>query len=389
MKLTKGISFKGFNFKKTRKNFKIQFEKILKENNEIIRSLQKSYKNSYDSKFISKLKNYSEIRLFGMGGSSLGSRSIYSFLKPKIKKKFIFFDNLNSNPEQKKKDTNKKLNIVISKSGSTLETIANVNFFIKKNQKNIFITEKKKSYITNLAQKLKADIISHNNFIGGRYSVLSEVGMLPSELMGLNCTKFKQFNNLIKNKNFVNLLITNVSNMIVLEKKKKTNSIILNYDESSSDLFFWYQQLIAESLGKKSKGFLPVISSMPKDNHSLMQLYLDGTKNNFYTFFFVEDKFSKKINNKSISDNYRLLKNKSILDIKLAQFEATQNVFKKKNIPFRSFFISKRDEETLGTLFTFFMLETILLARIMKINPFDQPAVELVKVETNKIIKNI
>ena len=226
MKLTKGISFKGFNFKKTRKNFKMQLEKILKENNEIIKSLQKSYKNSYDSKFISKLKNYSEIRLFGMGGSSLGSRSIYSFLKPKIKKKFIFFDNLNSNLKQTKKDTNKKLNIVISKSGNTLETIANVNFFIKKNQKNIFITEKKKSYITNLAQKLKADIISHNNFIGGRYSVLSEVGMLPSELMGLNCTKFKQFNNLIKNKNFVNLLITNVSNMIVLEKKKKNK---LNY----------------------------------------------------------------------------------------------------------------------------------------------------------------
>ena len=389
MKLSRGISFKEFNLKKPKKNLKLQLKKILEEKNEVIRSLQNTYKNSYNSNFISKLKNYSEIRIFGMGGSSLGSRSIYSFLKEKIKKKFIFFDNLNSNSNEIGIKKNKKLNIVISKSGNTLETIANVNFFIKKKQKSIFITEKKNSYITNLAKKLKADIISHNNFIGGRYSVLSEVGMLPAELMGLKCSKFKQLNNLIKNKNFLNLMITNVSNMIALSKKKKTNSIILNYDENSSDLFFWYQQLIAESLGKKSKGFLPVVSNMPKDNHSLMQFYLDGVKKNFYTFFFVEDKFSKKINNIEISDNYKYLKNKSILDLKFAQFQATQNVFKKKNIPFRSFFISKRDEETLGELFTFFILETILLSRVMKINPYDQPAVELIKVETNKIIRKI
>ena len=72
-------------------------------------------------------------------------------------------------------------------------------------------------------------------------------------------------------------------------KNKKFNSVILNYDDYSSDLFFWYQQLVAESLGKKGKGLLPVISNMPKDNHSLMQLYLDGFKKNFYTFFFVQD----------------------------------------------------------------------------------------------------
>tara|TARA_B100000963_G_scaffold348402_1_gene355936 strand:+ start:2127 stop:3296 length:1170 start_codon:yes stop_codon:yes gene_type:complete len=387
MKLSTGVSFKGFDLKKSKTNTKLQLVKILKEKNEIIKSLQKNYKNSYNTNFISKFKNYSEIGLFGMGGSSLGSRSIYNFLREKVKKKFIFFDNLNSNSQDTRIKKNDKLNIVISKSGNTLETIANISFFIKKGQKNIFITEKKNSYITNLAKKLKADVISHNNFIGGRYSVLSEVGMLPAELMGLDSLKFKQLNNLIKNKNFFNLITTNVSNMIFLGKKKKTNSIILNYDESSSDLFFWYQQLMAESLGKKNKGFLPIISNMPKDNHSLMQLYLDGIKNSFYTFFFVDDKFSKKINNKDMFGQYKHLKNKSMIDIKLAQFNATQNVFKKKNIPFRSFFISKRDEESLGVLFTFFMLETILLARIMKINPFDQPAVELIKNETNKIIR--
>ena len=111
--------------------------------------------------------------------------------------------------------------------------------------------------------------------------------MLPAELMNLNEKKFKQFNNLIKNKNFINNLVSNVSTTLSLIKSGKQTSIILNYDEQSENLFKWYQQLIAESLGKKSLGLLPVVSSMPKDNHSLMQLYLDGPNKYFYTFFNV------------------------------------------------------------------------------------------------------
>ena len=128
---------------------------------------------------------------------------------------------------------------------------------------------------------------------------------------------------------------------------------------------------------------------MPKDNHSLMQLYLSGPKNNFFTFFFVKKNLSNKINNKSLLKTHTYLKNKTLEDIKFAQFAATQKVFKKKNIPFRSLFIKKRNEETLGELFTFFILETILLGKALNINPFDQPAVELIKTETKKFfIKN-
>ena len=126
---------------------------------------------------------------------------------------------------------------------------------------------------------------------------------------------------------------------------------------------------------------------MPKDNHSLMQLYLDGQKNNFYTFFFVDDFKSNKINNAGIMDTFKYLKNKSFKKILKSQYSATQNVFKRKNIPFRSFLIKKRSEDTLGELFTFFILETILLGKLMKLNPFNQPAVELIKTETKKIIK--
>ena len=319
-----------------------------------------------------------------MGGSSLGAKAIYDFLRHKIKKNFFFIDNLKiDNTEKKMKNYN---NLIISKSGNTIETIVNVNLLIKKKDQNILITENKKNYLNLLAKKLKADIIHHNDYIGGRYSVLSEVGMLPAELMGLNINNFKQLNFLIKNKSFFNNLISNVSSTLYFIQNKKFNSIILNYDEKSDSLFKWYQQLIAESLGKKKSGILPVISSMPKDNHSVTQLYLDGFRNNFFTFFYVHEDRSEKLNNEQILSSKNYLKNKSIGDIIFSQKKATENVFNRQNIPFRSFEIKKRDEKTLGELFCFFILETILIAKSLNINPYDQPAVELIKQETKKIL---
>jgi len=210
--------------------------------------------------------------------------------------------------------------------------------------------------------------------------------MLPAELMGLNESKFKQLNNLIKNKNFINLLVSNVSSTLYFVKNKKFNSIILNYDNSSDNLFKWYQQLIAESLGKKGKGILPIISSMPKDNHSLMQLYLDGPKNNFFTFFHTKEKKTSKINNSKILKSHSYLKNKTLEEIKFSQKVATENVFLKKKIPFRSFEVINKNEQSLGELFCFFILETILLGKALKVNPYDQPSVELIKEETSKIL---
>ena len=151
-------------------------------------------------------------------------------------------------------------------------------------------------------------------------------------------------------------------------------------------MFNWYQQLIAEILGKKSKGILPIVSSMPKDNHSVMQLFLDGFKNNFFTFFYVKENKSLKINNQKILPSYTFIKNKNLDKIIHSQKKATEKVFNNQKIPFRSFEIENRDEKTLGTLFTFFMLETILLAKALNLNPYDQPAVELIKKETRKFL---
>ena len=383
--LTKNISFKNFKVKGYTKKIKKILDDILVKKNSVLDSLSSNYKNSYNKKTILKFKKYNNINVVGMGGSILGTESIYYFLKSKIKKNFFFYNNLQSkiDPSHKR---NKHLNIIVSKSGNTLETISNSNIIIKNQNKNIFITENKNSYLYLLAQKLKSEIVHHNNFIGGRYSVLSEVGMLPAELMGLSSNKFRQLNNLIKNKKFINELIINVNNTLHFLKKKKFNSVILNYDVGSESLFKWYQQLMAESLGKKGNGILPIISSMPKDNHSVMQLYLDGPKNNFFTFFHVRDKNSIKVINNKLLTSHSYLKNKNLGEIVMSQKLATEKVFLNKKIPFRSFEVINRDENTIGELFCFFVLETILIGRALKINPYDQPAVELIKKETKKIL---
>ena len=146
-------------------------------------------------------------------------------------------------------------------------------------------------------------------------------------------------------------------------------------------------QLIAESLGKKGKGILPVISEMPKDNHSMMQLYLDGPKNNFFTFFSTREKKSSKFINEFLTKEISELNKKKIEDVLYAQKKATQNIFKKKKLPFRSFEVINRREETLGELFTFFILETLMLSSLLNVNPINQPSVELIKIETKKILK--
>ena len=377
--------FKNFLNIKKNKIIKKDLLNLIKKQPKLFETLKPNYKYSYSKKIISKYKKFSNIRIIGMGGSVLGTEAIYDFLKNKIKKKFTFINNLNSNADYFK-DKNINLNLIISKSGNTLETIANANTLIKSKDSNIIITENKNSYLTDLAKKLKAEIFEHKNYVGGRYSVLSEVGMLPAELMNLNENKFKQFNNLIKNKTFTNNLVNNVAATLNLIKSGKYTSVILNYDEKSENLFKWYQQLIAESLGKKSKGILPIISSMPKDNHSLMQLYLDGPKKSFYTFFNVLDNRIIKLNNKNILSSHKYLRTQSIEKIKQSQMLATEKVFRFKKLPFRSFRILKRDEKSLGELFCFFILETILLGRALNVDPFDQPSVELIKTETRKIL---
>jgi len=364
------------NINKTKKIFNSFKEEFNSGKISFLESCTKDYKFEFSSRVIKKYSKYKNIIIIGMGGSILGTKSIYSFLKQKIKKEVFFFDNLDLNlySEYKKiKSLKNSCFIVISKSGNTLETLTNLNTIFSKSllkNKLIIITELKDSNLIKIGNRFNAEIIEHKDFIGGRYSVLSEVGMFPAALMNLNINKFKNLKKLINNKYFVRSLINNVSSIYALNQRGIKNSVILNYDSQLNDLSLWHQQLVAESLGKKGKGVTPIVSACPKDHHSLLQLYLDGPKDKFFTFFSSYAKKSNKI--------------ESIIN---TQCETTKNIFKKKRIPYRSFIFKKNDESELGTVFIFFILETILLARLMNVNPYDQPAVEQVKNETRKFLR--
>ena len=382
------------NLKKTKKVFS-SFLVDLKNNQiPLLKSYEKNYEFDFSATTVKKFSKYRNIVVIGMGGSILGTKSIYSFLKKRIKKEVFFFDNLDLNLSLKYKKIKNLKNscfIIVSKSGDTLETITNLGTIFSKNllkNKLIIITEITDNALMAIANKYNAEIIEHKEFIGGRYSVLSETGMFPAALMGLNLMKFKNLKRLINNKNFISSLIQNVASIHTLNSKKINNSVILNYDSSLNDLGYWYQQLVAESLGKQGKGINPILSFGPKDHHSLLQLYLDGPKDKFFTFFNSSKRENKlKISRGIIPNNMGFLKNKNLEFIINAQCNAMKNIFKLKKIPFRQITFNKKNEDELGEIFTFFVLETILLSRLMNINPFDQPAVEQVKIETKRFLR--
>ena len=382
------------NLKKTKKVFS-SFIVDLKNNQiPLLKSYEKNYEFDFSATTVKKFSKYRNIVVIGMGGSILGTKSIYSFLKKRIKKEVFFFDNLDLNLSLKYKKIKNLKNscfIIVSKSGDTLETITNLGTILSENllkNKLIIITEITDNALMAIANKYHAEIIEHKEFIGGRYSVLSETGMFPAALMGLNLMKFKNLKRLINNKNFISSLIQNVASIHTLNSKKINNSVILNYDSSLNDLGYWYQQLVAESLGKQGKGINPILSFGPKDHHSLLQLYLDGPKDKFFTFFNSSKRENKlKVARGIIPNNMGFLINKNLEFIINAQCNATKNIFKLKKIPFRQITFNKKNEEELGEIFTFFVLETILLSRLMNINPFDQPAVEQVKIETKRFLR--
>ena len=141
--LTSGIDFINFKKKKINSTVKKKLLKIIIEKNQVLTSLRKVYKNSYKNKSLNKYKKYKKLRVIGMGGSTLGTQSIFEFLKHKIKKEFQFIDNLQ--PIKKNKIQKKYLNLIISKSGNTVETIVNANILIKKKDENILLQKIKKT----------------------------------------------------------------------------------------------------------------------------------------------------------------------------------------------------------------------------------------------------
>ncbi len=393
------LFLKKLNNNSSNKMISKKVESILKNiaiEKDIFHSFSRKFQFNFNEKQLLKYNKFKTIAVVGMGGSVLGSKAIYSFLEHKIKKNFIFFDNLDDekiNRVNKENKFNKILFIIVSKSGDTIETLTNVSIldkpYITKNN-SIVITENNNNSLLNFAKKKKILFIEHKNYIGGRYSVLSEVGMVPAVLMGLKIRNFRT--DLLKyfTKTKKKELIDNVIKISKIFISKKFSSIVLlNYNPKLDDALSWLQQLIAESLGKKGLGLLPVISNAPKDHHSLLQLYLDGPKDKI--FYIINSNDSQKSNkSKNIfGKKFNFLKNKPLSRIVSSQEKALLNVMKKKNIPFRKIEINNFSESSIGEFFSYFMVETILIGKMLKINPFNQPSVEEVKILTKKYLNSL
>ena len=358
-----------------------------------LHSLSKKFKFNFNTKDLNKFKKFKTIVVIGMGGSILGSEALYYFLEKKNKKNFLFFNDIDEDKLKKlktKKDLKNILFIVISKSGNTIETLS--NFFaldiVKKNSKNIIIiSEKFNNTLYLLSQKMKLFHIEHKNYIVGRYSVLSEASMVPAYLMGVNINRFrKNLLNHFQNKNRKFLKESSIMLTNLLKSNKFKNLIFFNYASRLDKFLYWNQQLIAESLGKKGKGFLPLISKAPRDHHSLAQLYLDGPKDKIFYIFSEDTNNDKKIRIQKADQRMNFLHNKNLTQIKDAQRNAFIEVLKKNNIPFREFKIKDFSESTLGEFLSYFMLETAIIGKLLNINPFDQPAVEQIKVNTKELL---
>ena len=382
------------------KKFETKYKKILKDirenlnyENKTENILSKNYKFNFNFKSLKKFKRYNSIVIIGMGGSIMGTEAIYNFFKNKIKKKVYFLNNIDIEKIKAIKKTvnfKKTLFIVTSKSGNTIETLANT-FYLKvlsKNKNNIvIISEKKNNYLFSISKKMNLFYVEHKNSVGGRYSVLSEVGIIPSYLFGLNIKKLRNnLSNCLFGKDELFLKNSSIKLAILLNKTKYKNLVFKNYEPSVEKFLFWCQQLIAESLGKNGKGFFPVISNGPKDHHSLLQLYLDGPKDKLFYIFSSDHLDKDKLKVRKFHKNLNFLNNKSLSQIKLSQKNALIKTLKKNKIPFREFKIKKDHEGTLGRLFSYFILETIIVGKLSGLNPFDQPAVEQVKKYTKQIL---
>jgi glucose-6-phosphate isomerase len=348
------MKINSFNFfKKNSKIYKNNLSKcseifnylLSNKENFFLNTLSEEFqKNLFLKKKILKKKLHKNILVVGVGGSVLGSKMLSSFFG--LDKNYYFLDNLN-NPtaiDFIKKDLSKFSIFIISKSGQTLETLTNCNIILnnfkkrkKEISKNFVIISERNSILFNFAKNNNILIFEHNINLSGRYSVLSEAGLL---MFNLNYKKIiKGINSVLKNDLQKNL-IKNVATLLTLMTESKIDThVSLIYSYNLLNYGYWHQQLLAESIGKNGNDLTPIISECPKDHHSIMQLYLDGKRNKFFTFF-------KTINNKidqPIKDYFdQKFKKNSINNIVDAQFKATIKVFKKNLIPFRVILIDQK-----------------------------------------------
>ena len=346
------------------------------------------------------IKNKKKYVVFGTGGSNLGARALINTSVNQLGN-ILFFDNIDPlffQSQILKLELETTGFIVISKSGTTPETLSQLGCIINiANEKNILnvlykntliITEFKESPLFNIAKKNNCLLLEHKNNIGGRYSVFSNVGMVPAILAGLNVKKIHQgVRKVLNQNNFIDLFKFAQIFKFCISNNFSSN-VLMTYSDGLNYFGKWYLQLWAESIGKKNRGVTALHATGTTDQHSQLQLYLDGPKDKFFTFI------KSNYKNKGLNINSQIMKTESVdylVDKKMgdlmhAEQDATIDTFRLNDYKFREILIDRIDEESIGILMANSMIETIAACIYFDVDPFDQPAVEQGKILTKKYL---
>ncbi len=368
----------------------LTFRNLIFNDTENIKSIAKN--------IISKYKNYVVV---GIGGSDLGSRTIQQSFKS-ISGVNVLFIGANTDPNEiedffKKIDIKDTLFNVISKSGETIEIIANFLYITEviENKKEkvsdhiVITTSTKNTTLESLAKNYGIDILEGDASVGDRFSVLSIIGLLTAAVMGLDIDKFLEgavYIDKITNSEdpFSNEVLMFAELQYLSYKNFNKNiSILMPYSKKLERFGFWYRQLVAESLGKKvSKqgknifaGITPIASLGSTDQHSQIQLYNEGPNDKIITFIIPSD-FESDIKINTEIENVKYLNGLKFEDLIKKEFLATSISLKENNRSHGTIHIDKIDEFNIGALFYFFELSTAYLGEMLNIDTFDQPGVE-------------
>ncbi|MGY8975400.1 MAG: hypothetical protein ACKVHD_03880 [Alphaproteobacteria bacterium] len=346
-----------------------------------------------------KLKDFV---LIGTGGSSLGADSFIQAHKYHHGDQSIGFhilDNLDPNAVSEIFDVIESSTakfLAVSKSGKTTETIALllivINWLISKNikvEKSIMVMCEENSgefqELIEIAKEHNLKIVQHQK-VGGRFSSLTSTGLLPAAIMGLDPYMIRKFardalNNALRNNNFILKSASFANN---LNEKSNLNCVI-SYGDALSPLVAWYKQLWNESLGKDSKGTFLLSGKGSLDQHSQLQMWLDGPNIGNYTFLKVNNNNGHKIPKSEIAP---WLSGISLGEILNTMAESTYDALKENRRAVRSISIPDISVETISSLMVTFILEVLVVAELLGVDPYTQDAVEAIKINTFKRLKN-
>ena len=385
-------------YKKNISNCHAASEKLILEiknhSNEIINSFSGSYQNKIKLVREKIIKKKNQL-VIGMGGSSAGAKAINMYLRNNI----TFLDNYD--PEYlsnffKESDLNNFTIYVVSKSGKTFETLAilnllfqhliNISILDEVKENIIIITEDTDNLLNNFAKKNNLHMIPHNKEIGGRFSVFSETAMI---LFDLEAQKISDNAESVVLKLIENNLedesnpTVNAALILTLQEKYNINyNVNILYEYRLKDYSYWFQQLFAESLGKNKKAIMPITSICPKDHHSVLQLFIGGPKNKLFNIYPPSQNFCFENFSKLGLGEIETKTPKNLLE---SQCLSMIKTFKEQKIPYRIIKFAESHENSIYDIFELFsynILETIILGYAQNLNPYDQPSVEQIKRNT-------